>query len=245
MSDQIINFYLTPAIQKRLPKHKDLQLEHTGMKIDSRILLAGASGTGKTNALMNYLYRTSKPKNGTFDHIFLCFKLSEVLYDELIDQCKDRISVYRSLDKFPDCDQFPDQTKLKYLVIFDDVVNDKDTASIKKINEYFSYSRKKGITTMFLSQSYFDTSTFVRKNVNYIMVLSINGKRDLESILQEQNMEGTDIDELKHIYKLCTKPQDDNDMPFMKITCGSKCDKNHKFSRNFLGYVNITDEHKP
>lgn len=44
---EIINFYTTSRIKKKLPKTKDLQKAHTQMKIDSRFLIAGASGTGK------------------------------------------------------------------------------------------------------------------------------------------------------------------------------------------------------
>ena len=67
----LINFYETESVKKRLPKTKDEQYEFTNIKIRTRNLLVGASGTGKTNAIMNYIYLSSQPKKGTFKHVYL------------------------------------------------------------------------------------------------------------------------------------------------------------------------------
>jgi len=235
--NECINFYTLPSIKKDLPKYEDKQLEYTGMNIDTRILVCGASGTGKTNALMNYLYQTSKPKNGTFQHILLCYKVEEVLYDNLFKKLgPQNITAYTSLKSFPDVQQFPTQSEDKYLVIFDDCVNDEDKASVKKVKDYFAFSRKKGVTTIFITQSYFDTPKFVRKNMMYLLLLSINGKKDLNNILRDHNVKDLSSDQLRAIYDICTKKLNPGDMPFMKINC-SHVDKDLKFSRNFLGYV--------
>lgn len=231
-----INFYTTEAIKKKLPKEKDYQKDHTEMKIDSRFLIAGSSGTGKTNSLLNYIYLTGKPKQGTFTHVFLCCKVQEVLYDYLIEKLGDQISVYMNLESFPECNRFKDQTKDKYLCIFDDCVNDKDAKSVKKINEYFTFSRKKGITCCFITQSYFDTPTFIRKNMNYLMLLSISGKRDLTAILKEFNLADFTPEQLIHIYESAINKNKDTDMPFLKIVCDHVNDKSKKFSRNFTDH---------
>lgn len=238
MSSEIINFYTTDRIKKKLPKEKDLQQNFTKMKIDCRFLICGGSGTGKTNSLMNYIYQTGKVKNGTFTHVFLCFKTSEILYDDLIEQLDSQISIYKTLESFPDCNQFPDQTKDKYLCIFDDCVNEKSSASVKKINEYFAYSRKKGITCCFISQSYYDTPTFLRKNMNYLLLLSISGNRDLIGILREFNVTDMTKEKLQKIYNYAITPRTENDMPFLKITC-FKTPDNEKYSRNFSEYIKV------
>ena len=185
---EVINFYTTDRIKKKLPKEKDHQFDYTNMKINSRFLIAGSSGTGKTNALMNYIYLTGKPKGGTFTHIFLCCKVSEVLYDDLIEQAGDAISVYYNVESFPECNRFKDHPKDKYLCIFDDCVNDQDVKSLKKVNEYFTFSRKKGVTCCYITQSFFDAPSLIRKNMNYLLLLSISGMRDLTSILKEFNL---------------------------------------------------------
>ena len=70
-----INIYKTKKLQKYLNNEIDNQKEFTGIGISKHILLCGSTGSGKTNALLNYLILTSKPKLGTFSHIFLCYKI--------------------------------------------------------------------------------------------------------------------------------------------------------------------------
>lgn len=67
------HFYETHKIKKKNPQRDDQQLEFTGIKWRSRNLLCGASGSGKTNALMNDIFLSSKPRKGTFRHLFLCY----------------------------------------------------------------------------------------------------------------------------------------------------------------------------
>ena len=152
-----INIYKTKKLQKYLDNEIDNQKEYTGIGICKHILLCGSTGSGKTNALLNYLILTSKPRLGTFKHIFLCYKTQEPLYEFLKDELKNNLSEYKNLE------DFPEQNKDKYLIIFDDCINDKDKKSEKKINQYFTYGRNKGITCLFLSQSYYDTLEFIRK----------------------------------------------------------------------------------
>lgn len=95
---QNINFYETDKIKKKNPQRDDQQLEYTGIKLRSRNLLCGASGSGKTNALMNYIFLSSKPRKGTFRHVFLCYnKTDEPLYAVLQEQLKDKITVFKDL----------------------------------------------------------------------------------------------------------------------------------------------------
>ena len=51
-----INFYNTEKVKKKNPTREDQQFQYTGIKLRTRNLLCGASGSGKTNALMNYIY---------------------------------------------------------------------------------------------------------------------------------------------------------------------------------------------
>ena len=238
------NYYLTERIAEKLPKNKDEQFEHTGMKINKHFLIAGGTGTGKTNALYDYLIQTSKPDKGTFYHIFVCYKTDEPLYEDLKDQLKDKITFFKSVAEFPRVDEFPDamtsEYKHQYLVIFDDCINDKDKESYKKIQQYFTYGRKKNITIGYLAQSFFDADGFIRKQMSYLLLLSIKGKTDLNNILREYGSLDLTTEQLYRIFKIATKPSSDDDLPFLKICC-DKCPASKKFSKDFLNYFEIQD----
>jgi len=231
----IINFYETEAVKKYLPDKNDPQKEFTGMNIDTRILLCGSSGSGKSNALLNYILLTSQPKDGTFKHIFLISKVKEPLYETLEEKLKDKISIFRTLAELPSVQDFKDRNKDKpehYLVILDDCVTDKDKLSKKKIDDYYAFSRKKGITTIYLSQSYFQTPKFCRDNCEYIILVSIKSVRDLNRIINEYSLPNIELEQIQKMFNYATS----NKLNFLKITTGS-CPVNEKFSRNYLDYL--------
>ena len=233
------NHYKSKRIAKKLPKQTDDQLEYTGMKINSHFLIAGGTGAGKSNALYDYLLQTSKPTKGTFKHIFIVYKTDEPFYDDIREELGDGVTFFKSVAEFPDVDLFPDAIlndyKDKYLVVFDDCINQKDKASYTKINNYFTYGRKKNITLCYLTQSFFDADGFIRKQMSYLLLLSIKGKTDLNNILREYGSLQADPKELFTLFKYATTKKDD-DLPFLKINC-SQVDDNIKFSKDWTEYL--------
>ena len=232
----LINFYETESIKKRLPKTKDEQYEYTGIKIRTRNLLCGGSGTGKTNAIMNFIYLSSQPKKGTFKHIYLLYKTDEPLYDDLIEKLGKSISVFKEIKDIPDVMEFADQPKYEVLFIFDDVVNEKKASDIKKIQDYYKIGRKKGITSFFLTQSYFQTDKFFRDNLNNILLLSIKSVKDLNRIIGEYEIPEVSQEQVQNMMRYSTTIP----LNFMKITC-DHVPIEQKFTRNFLEYLNPTD----
>jgi hypothetical protein len=236
------NFYKSSRIQKKLPKLKDEQFEYTQMKINQHFLICGGTGTGKTNALYSYLLETSKPKNGTFKHIFVVYKTEEPLYEDLKEQLGKGISFYKSIADLPSVDEFPDgivnDFKHQYLVCLDDCVNDKDKASYVKVKNYFTYGRKKGITLAYLTQSFYAADGFIRKQMSYLLLLSIKGRTDLRNILSEYGSLQCEPKELYRIFKTATEKKGD-ELPFLKINC-NQVNNDVKFSRDYLDFIEFT-----
>ena len=233
-----INFYNSEKVKKKNPTRDDPQIEYSGIKLRSRVLLCGASGSGKTNCLLNYIYLSSKPRKGTFKHIFLVYKTDEPLYDHLIDQAKDKITVIKDLANLPPVESFEDNPNYEVLFIFDDVVNDvKNKKYLKNVENYFAFGRKKGLTIFFLTQSYFQTQKFFRDNCNYILLLSIKSNKDLKRIISEFSTKNISAEQIVNMFEYCTQEQ----LNFMKITPSYDTPDTKKFSKNWLEFLNPKD----
>ncbi len=232
-----INFYETETVKKKNPSRKDEQFEYTGIKLRTRNLLCGASGTGKTNALMNYIYLSSKPKKGTFVHVFLCYKTDEPLYDVLQEKLQDKITVFKNIADVPNVESFPDHPEHEILFVFDDIVNEKDKKNLKKLENYYAFSRKKGITTFFLTQSYYQTHKFLRDNTDNILLLSIKSNNDLKRIISEFASKDINAEQIVNMFEYATSEP----LNFLKITPSYNIPINKKFSKNWLEYLDPQD----
>jgi hypothetical protein len=232
-----INFYDTEKVKKKNPTRKDEQLEYSGIKLRTRNLLCGASGSGKTNALMNYIFLSSKPRKGTFRHVFLCYKTDEPLYEVLQEQLKDKITVFKDLASVPTVESFPDQPDHEILFVFDDIVNEKDKKNLKKLENYYAFSRKKGITTFFLTQSYYQTHKFLRDNTDNILLLSIKSNNDLKRIISEFATKDISGEQIVAMFEYATSEP----LNFLKITPSYNTPINKKFSKNWLQFLDPKD----
>lgn len=240
----MVNLYKSKAVQKYLSTNKDEIYPKTGIKQNSRSLICGLSGSGKTNCLMQFIIEC----NGLFDKIYLCYKTDETFYDLLIDQLKvdDLIEVFKSVESFPDVNTFDDESLYvnrkekppRYLVIFDDCVNEIGKQNLTKIKDYFCYGRKKGLTIMFLTQSYYSTNKFVRQQMNNLMLTSVASNKDLKAILKEYSLGTLTVDHLMRAYEFIKDNDTDNNLDFLKITLDN-CPKDKKLSKNFLEYLNF------
>lgn len=127
-----------------------------------------------------------------------------------------------------------------YLVIFDDFITEKNTKNLKKIDDYLIYGRSKGCTVVLLSQSYFTTSTLLRKQLSFVCLCGIKGKRDLKAMLSEYSLGDVDTDSLKRMYDFAKLPTFKGEPTMLKIETGV-CAIDKKFSRNFLQFLNPHD----
>lgn len=233
-----INFYKTKAIQKYLKEPPDEQVQYTGIPVNSRLLLCAGSGCGKTNCLMNYILQTSRPKDGTFHEIHVCYKVTEPLYELLQEKVpKDRLFLYKRLIDFPAVTTFEDKSEKRKLLIFDDCVADKAKNDVNKLELFFEFGRKKSLTMLFLTQSYFACPKFIRDQLNFCILLSIRSAKDLSRIMNEY-IEGFGIsrEEFMEIFKYATT----DDLEFLKIDLRGRCAADKRFSKGFLEYIEMS-----
>ena len=130
-----------------------------------RILIIGGSGSGKTNALLNWIKGQSE-----IDKIYLYAKdLNGPKYESLIKKHEDAgIKHFNDLNAFTECpstmddvyeniDEYNPNRQRKILIVFDDMIagimtNKKFQAIIK---ELFIRCRKMNASLVFITQSYF------------------------------------------------------------------------------------------
>ena len=158
-----------------------------------RMLIIGTSGSGKTNALLNFI---EKDSNNLIDKIYLNAKdLDESKYQFLIKKRENAgiknfndssafIEYSNTMDDvYNNIDDYNPKRKRKILVVDDMIAyimtNKRFQAIIK---ELFIRCRKLNISLVFITQSYFSVPREVRLNSTHYLIMKIQNKRELEQI---------------------------------------------------------------
>ena len=222
------NFYDKKDVKKYVSKSDNPNYNLHHFDVPFRALCVAPSGSGKSNFICNLISLFCKGK-GTYDqiHIF-CKSKDEPLYRFLCDKSKGLIEIHEDLDKLPNINEFKPNEQT--LLIFDDFITDVKKHPV--ISEIFIRGRKKGISTMFLSQSYFNTPKIIRQNINYCIILKLGGSRDINSILRECSI-GINKDELLYMYDKATRKK------FDVLIINLDKSGNERYRHNFLDYFQI------
>lgn len=214
------------------------------IKLPFRMIVIGASGSGKTNAVIDLV-----EKINAFNKIMLFTKdIEEPLYAQFIDDMRQAekdtkleiLTVGTKIEDLPKLDTV--NKKDNNLLIVDDMVTEKHKA-LAGVVDYWIRGRKKNVSCIYLSQSYYEIPNLIRKNSNYIILSKISTNRDLHMILKEFQLGVTD-EEMERLYLEATK----NGFPnyfLIDITANaSDKDENFRFRRNFtpLKYNHIDEK---
>ena len=222
------NYYDKKEIKKYVSKTDNVN--HNLDHFDSifKALCVASSGSGKSNFTCNLISLFCKGR-GTYDqlHIF-CKSKDEPLYRFLCDKSKVLIEIHEDLDKLPNINEFKPHEQT--LLIFDDFITDVKKHPV--ISEIFIRGRKKGISTIFLSQSFYSTPKIIRQNVSYCIILKIGGSRDVNSLLREVSI-GLTKEQLLYMYDKATKKK------FDVLIINLDKSGNERYRHNFLDYFQI------
>ena len=170
----------------------DLALQHP-----SYSLMVGASGTGKTLALMNAILTPDVRMQWDRIWIFARF-INEPLYqliqtrvDEYQDKYEHKIDEqlpYRMCMMSDDLSTLPTADEMKELIssdkqvllIFDDLMM-ADSKSMKMIVDYYTWVRKCNVSVFFLAQHNTDVSRIIRSNLTYAIIFLQTALKKLTS----------------------------------------------------------------
>ena len=108
-------------------------------------------------------------------------------------------------DVYKNTEDYNPIKKRKVLLVFDDMI--ADMINNNKLNpivtELFIRGRKRNISIVFITQSYFKVQKDVRSNSTHLFIMKIPNKRELQQIGLNHSSD-IDFKDFMNIYKKCT-----------------------------------------
>jgi hypothetical protein len=227
---KIINMY------ERIPKKFLDEAENPNfnlhkLKIPFRMIVVAPSGSGKTNFLINLISLFGKGEGTFADIAILTRNKDEPLYKWLEDISEGRISIKEGLHNAPQLDKM--DKKENHLVIWDDLTLSKDLSSVE---QYYIRARKLNCSCIFLSQSFYRIPKVIRSNCNYMVILKLQGEREVRMILSEFGL-GVTKEELIKIYDYATNEK------FQPLVVDLDSESKDRFRKGLLEIIDVS-QHK-
>ena len=206
----MINFY--EQVGDGSDQHYNPNYDKYLIKHPFRCLISGASGGGKTNAVLNLI-----DKLNCFERFYLFVKMmgSDPLYDEVLVPKLRAVEARRDiqilmeyscdLDSLPNITSEEINISYQNLFVFDDML-DEDPKSLKKISAYFTKMRKRNCSLVFIGQDYFQTPKPIRRNCNLFILTRSTSEKDLQQIHQDLAKE-LDFTDFKNLFREATAGQ--------------------------------------
>lgn len=199
-------------------------------------LLIGASGSGKTTSIIDFIFRSKLSNNDIpfYSITYFTSSTSDEGLLKLLKQILPSTIIIDNVNKLPKIEDYKDNSdynkKLKNIIIFDDIANlNKKQRDILNI---FSNSGRKIFSHMFfIAQNYYDINPTVRRNSNYIFLYKSSDLSMIKTILKKHNIYNIDMDVLLNWYLKAT--EDKGQFLLIDLTSDSPM----KIRSNFLNVL--------
>lgn len=181
-------------LDKNYAKHR--------IKPNSMILTIGGTGTGKSNALVDFLDK----KRDSFHNIiiFSGSTTDEPLYNFLANKIEG-LTLLNDIAEVPELKEFDEDDKDdEKLIVFDDFIN-LNKKEMKKINEYLTAGRKFGFTVWLNAQNYVSVPKTITRNCHYFLLFKLNDNSTIQNIIRNHNVDNIDKQHFKDFYVECTQ----------------------------------------
>jgi hypothetical protein len=223
-------------MKKFLPTSRNPAKKLHEMSSIFRMIVCGASGSGKSAYITNLIARF--PNH--FNNIVIFTAEEEPIYDWLQSQLPDDLLrvYYNYLTPLTKCEKLSDFFWGSTLCIIDDMIT-KNKKELKPIMDLYVRGRKihNGVSICFLSQSWFDVPKLIRQQINYCVLVKISNDRDLSMILSEFKL-NCNKKQLQNMYNHCCLNQFGD---VMMIDKQSAVQDGKTYRKNFLEYLNPND----
>ena len=170
---------------------EDKQSKHHYLLPDCHYMIVGSTGSGKTNLLLNILLNW-------MNYDYCCVYTINPDQDKYQFLQEQGVEILRPAD-LPPVEELDSQQKV---IVFDDIK--LDNTNMKKLMEYFSLSRNKNCNCIYLTQSYFDTPKYIRRNTNCFVFFGNLDNKDIRHITDD-HAKDLNREQLESIYREATK----------------------------------------
>lgn len=240
---KIVNLYESKMLKKYAKKLNNPTEADTGIGYHTRSLVVGGTGAGKSHWVLNYIANSPD----TFGRVIVCsLGIVEAIYQALAEQLGPQC-IFRTPEQMPTLQQFQEDVESmkrdtkeeppQTLLIWDDIVNSTDKATLKKVRDYMCAGRKVGLTQFYITQTYFGTDVTCRKQMSNIILLRLSDSADLKRILSKSTGLGVTLAQLQEMHAAATKKM----FSALKIDVATS-NPNKRFSKDFVDYFHISDE---
>lgn len=229
-SDNLFNWYETKQMKEFLKKD-NYDYSSTGIKPSSRILVCGATGTGKTQALLHYI----RLSPNCFSKIMVFYKEEEPAY-ELLKKGIKETEFYTTLSKLPKLNDLRKdlEEEERVLIVLDDYMMELSQPNkYPNIADYLIRGRKVNITLFMLTQDYHTIKKNLRNQMTYVLLFKSTDEADINLIISKY-VKKDKRKQLLSLYEEITKTPHQ----FLKIQT-TACPDNEKFSKNFTKYIEL------
>jgi len=233
MGDKISNWYEKIEPQYKRTNKPDKNFKKHYILPNSMMCCIGGTGSGKTNALIEFL---SRKNEAFYDVIYF----NPVSSDEpLLNMLKDKLpemKMFNNIEDLPELSSFEDEEKDEKLIIFDDIIN-MPKKEFKKVNEYLTGGRKMGFTCFVMGQNYVQIPKTITRNSSYFIVFRLNDNVSINNIIRNHNTENIKNEEFKRMYLKATESPRDFFLIDLKST-----DKQTRLRHNFLNFFELPNK---
>lgn len=201
------------------------------MNIPCKVCVTGKSGSGKTNAILNFIYRTNPDPKNPFWYKVVVFSgvtIEEPLYLNL-HKLYPGVELTTNFNELQAHYKNDDPNKPK-LIIFDDFIALPQNV-LDLIGTFAVNSRSKNWTAFFISQKFTSIPNRIRTTCNYFIFFRINNKRDLNNEIRSGLLGMTKEDILT--FNACYEDATRFKMNFLLV---DKEQFGTHLRRNFLGF---------
>ena len=165
------------------------QIKHHYLLPDCHYLIVGSTGAGKTNLLLNMILKWMN-----YD---TCYVFTVNPDQEKYRFLQEHGIKIMNPEDLPPVEELNSKQKV---IVFDDIkLND-----MKKVMEYFSLSRNKNCNCIYLTQSYFDTPKYIRRNTNCFIFFGNLDNKDIRHITDD-HAKGITREKMEEIYCKATE----------------------------------------